>query len=96
MRHFVLAHSKVLSSDQVLDCDECVVFEAAVRWLKAEGYARDNLRVEVCMRSHVHDYVLHSLQGAPIGSYTLDAFPYEVLTQLDVLATLDSRLCMFI
>lgn len=39
--------TQVLSSDQVLDCDESVVFDAAARWLQSESSTRKCYAPEV-------------------------------------------------
>lgn len=44
---------QVLSSDQVLDCDESVVFDAASRWLQADSPSRRKHAPEVILLLYV-------------------------------------------
>lgn len=47
--HTIFVWLQVLSSDQVLDCDESVVFDAASRWLQADSPSRRKHAPEVIL-----------------------------------------------
>ena len=55
-----LCYTQVLSSDQVLDCDESVVFDAAVRWLQADSPSRRKHTPEVTTILYASNSILSS------------------------------------